>query len=209
MSDWFEWLVGGSKHGSLQRAASEQLVKVLNLVEEFIMTKKGETFERDMKVEEETALTTNGNLLQYQIFLLKTLAKLFKNKPEEVIVNDGNHEKQTNDQFPNIFITKQKTFGETDYDEKVILNLRIGDKIVWKDVSLPEALAGIVQVYFCFNLLYPPEVDDFLQFAERIICNFGSDGGARNKRNSIKKGFRDFQVSTFSKIILIILKYFL
>ena len=33
MSDWFEWLVGGSKHGSLQTAASEQLVKVLNLVE--------------------------------------------------------------------------------------------------------------------------------------------------------------------------------
>ena len=196
MSRWFEWLVSGSKLGCLANAAAEQMTKICNIVEEFIISKRGEDFEREMKRVENESKEMNGNITMYQVFLLKDLAKLVKNKPEKVIVVDGRDAKQIGpeEQDPNIFITKQNTFCETEFEEKIIIHLRIGDKVVWRDISLPEALGGIIQVYFSFNLLYPPDVDDILQFIERIVCNFGSDDGARNKKNTIKKGFRDFQV---------------
>ena len=61
-------------------------------------------------------------------------------------------------------------------------------------ISHSEAVAGLIQVFFSFNLLYPQEVYDILQFLERILCSFGTTDGARNKRNCVKKGFRDFEV---------------
>ena len=206
MSDWFEWLVGGSKLGCMAQAASEQMVKVLNIVEDFIISKRGDEFEGEMKHVKDTAVELNGNTTMFQVFLLKDLAKLFKNKPQKIIFVDGKDDKHNGpeDKDPNIFITKQNIYGEDEFEEKIFIHLRIGDKVVWKDVSLPEALAGVIQVYFSFNILYPPDSDDFLQFVERIICNFGSDDGARNKKNMVKKEFRDFQVS-FPSIIGLIL----
>ena len=65
---------------------------------------------------------------------------------------------------PNILITKQNTFGMAEYDQRVSVHLRIGDKSVFSDISLPEALAGVIQIHFCFNTLYSPDLDDSLQF---------------------------------------------
>ena len=154
MSRWFEWLVSGSKLGCLANAAAEQMTKICNIVEEFIISKRGEDFEREMKRVENESKEMNGNITMYQVFLLKDLAKLFKNKPEKVIVVDGRDAKQIGpeEQDPNIFITKQNTFGETEFEEKIIIHLRIGDKVVWRDISLPEALGGIIQVYFSSTL---------------------------------------------------------
>ena len=70
---------------------------------------------------------------------------------------------------------------------------------IWKDISLPEAFAGVIQIFFSFNMLYPGDLDDILQFTERIVCNFGSDDCARNSKNMLKKSFRDFQVRYESK----------
>ena len=198
LSEWFEWLVGGSELGSLSLSATKQLNKILNIVEAFVVFKRGEAFEKELKQVREKAKVENGNILMYQIFLLKDLAKLFKNKPVKMIFVDGTDDKKLGpeEKDPNIFITKQQSFGEDEYEEKVSINLRIGDKIIWRDVNLTEALAGIIQIYFSFNLLYPAEVDDMLQFLERIVCKFGSSEGARNKKSVVKKAYREFEVKS-------------
>ena len=168
----------------------------MNIVELFILDKRSDEFELEMNRVKAKAEENNGNIIMYHIFLLRSLAQLFRNKPEKVIFVDRFDDKKNgpDDNSPNIFITRQNTFGEAEFEEKIIINLRIGDKLIGKDLSLPEALAGLIQVFFCFNLMYMPEVDDVLQFIERILCSFGNSDGARNKRNAVKKGYRDFEV---------------
>ena len=184
MSDWFEWLVDGIKDGSLATTASLQMTKVLNITEKYIIDKRGEEFEKELTRLNEEARGVNGDSTMYQLYLIRDLAKLFKNKAEKFIFIDGKDDKKSgpDEKYPNIYITKQNTFGEEDFEEKIVMNLRIGDKIIWKDISLPEALSGVIQIYFSFNMLYPVDLDDILQFTERILCNFGTDDGARNQK---------------------------
>ena len=195
LSKWFEWLTGGSKLGNLSLSVIKQLTKVMNIVENFILSKRSAEFELEMNQVKAEAEERNGNNIMYNIFLLRNLGKLFKNKSEMIIFLDGSDDKKNgpDEKTPNIFITKQNVFGEAEFEEKIVINLRIGDKVISKDLSLPESVAGLIQVFFSFNLCYPPEVDDLLQFMERILCGFGAADGARNKRNTVKKGYRDFE----------------
>ena len=196
LSVWFEWLTGGSRIGSLAVSATQQITKVLNIVEQFLISKKGADFERAIKESEDTSEQDTGNNLLHQVFLLRHLIKFFKNKPAKLIFLDGLDEKKDgpDETDPNILIIKQNTFGTAEYDQKVSVHLRIGDKTVFSDISLPEALAGVIQIHFCFNTLYSPDLDDSLQFVERILCVFGSHDGARNKKNGVRKGFRELEV---------------
>ena len=132
--------------------------------------------------------------------------KFFKNKPAKLIFLDGLDEKKDgpDETDPNILIIKQNTFGMAEYDQMVSVHLRIGDKTVFSDISLPEALAGVIQIHFCFNTLYSPDLDDSLQFVERILCVFGSHDGARNKKNGVRKGFRELEVM-FSEFFILYL----
>ena len=195
LSEWFEWLTGGSKLGNLSLSVSKQLTKVMNIVEIFILSKRSAEFEAEIKCVKTESEERNGNNIMYNIFLLRNLGKLFKNKPEMIVFVDGTDDKKDgpDEKTPNIFITKQNVFGEAEFEEKIVISLRIGDKLVSKDITLPESVAGLIQVFFSFNLCYPPEVDDHLQFMERILCGFGAADGARNKRNTVKKGYRDFE----------------
>ena len=128
-------------------------------------------------------------------FLTRSLAHLFKNDPKKVIFLDGVDDEKCGPKVkdPKLFMNTQSTLGIKDFEKKVSINLRIGSKIIFKDISLPEALAGLIEIYFIFNLLYPPEADDILQFTERIICGFGSRDGDRNQKSLVKKRYRDFE----------------
>ena len=207
LSLWFEWLVDGSKDGHLATTVDLQMTKVLNIIEAYIIDKRGEEAEKELARINEEAREANGDSTMYQLHLIRDLAKLFKNKAEKFIFIDAKDDKKSgpDETLPNIYITKRNTHGENDYPEKIVMNLRIGDKIIWKDISLPQALAGVIQIYFSFNMLYPSDLDDILQFNERILCNFGTDDGARNPKNIVKKCFRDFKVTYES---LKILRYF-
>ena len=138
LDDWFEWLTGGTKLGSLTMSATQQLKKVINIVEQFLLSKRGDEYEMELKQVKDTAEEDNGNLTMYHIFLLRDLAKLFKNKAEKLIFLDGKDDKKfgPEEQIPNIFVTKQNTFGASEFEEKVLIHLRIGDKVVNQDVLL-------------------------------------------------------------------------
>ena len=207
LSIWFEWLVDGSQDGHLATTVSLQMTKVFNLIEAYIIDKRGEEGEEDLARIKEEAREANGDTTMYQLHLIRDLAKLFRNKVEKFIFIDFKDDKKSgpDETMPNIYITKRDTFGEGEFPEKILMNLRIGDKTIWTDISLPQALAGVTQIYFSFNMMYPSDIDDILQFNERILCNFGTDDGARNPRNIVKKCFREFKVTYES---LKILRYF-
>ena len=67
MSDWFEWLVGGSRDGSLAATASLQMIKVLNIVEKFIIDKRGKEFEIELNQLNEEVRGVNGDSTMYQV----------------------------------------------------------------------------------------------------------------------------------------------
>ena len=134
-----------------------QLTKVLNIIEAYIIDRRGDEAEKDLARIKEEARENNGDSIMYQLHLLRALAKLFRNKAEKFIFIDAKDDKKSgpDETIPNIYITKRNTHGEDDYPEKILMNLRIGDKIIWADISLPQALAGVTQLYFSFNLMYP------------------------------------------------------
>ena len=182
---WFEWLPGGSRIGSLATMATQQITKVLNIVEQFLMYKKEYDFEREIKQSEDTSEQDTGNNMLHQVFLLRNLIEFFKKKPAKLIFMDGSDDKKDgpDETDPNILIIKQNTFGIAENDQKVSAHLMIGDKTSFSDISLPEALAGVIQLHFCFNTLYSPVLDDSLQFVDMILCIFGSQDGTRKNKN--------------------------
>ena len=93
--------------------------------------------------------------------------------------------------------------GQVEFKEEIIINLRIGGKMVYRDLSLPEALAALIQIFFCFNLLFPEDSDDIFQFVQRIACNYKTkEEGAKNKKGVLKKSYRDFEVIFPSTLII-------
>ena len=157
----------------------------------------GEDFEGDLANVKETNEIHYGNDIFYKVFLIRELARVFKNEKEKICFIDGKDNKQygPSNQEPNIFVTKKDALGEYEYDHIVIMSLRIGEKIVFKDISFADAVAGLIELYHVFNLEYPAKADDGYQFLQRILCNFGPKEGARNKRNVVKKWFKEFTVS--------------
>ena len=195
LSDWFEWIVDGSKYGDLSKASLEMLPKVLNIVEQFILSKRGEVYEEELNRSKRHALASNGNDIMYQVFLIRDLAKLFKNRGEKLIFIDGEDVEIFDENYPNIFLRKENVMGEATFREKVVFHLRIGNEIVIENVSLCEALAGIVQLFYSFYLHYPSEADELFNVVQRFICNYTTkDDTVINKKGALKKSFKDFEV---------------
>ena len=144
----------------------------------------------------------HGNDCWYKVYLIRDLGKVFNINSGKLIFVDGVDDLTSgpNEQQPNVFVTKKNVLGEEEGDEQVNVSLRIGQKIVFKDVSLSEALAGCIEMYFTFHLYYPEDADDLYQVAQWIICYYGKLlEGANNKKSTVKKCFRDFEV-LFQKI---------
>jgi hypothetical protein len=196
LSEHFEWLVSGSRDGNLAVSADRQMKKVLNLVEQFIISKKGPDFEAEIRGVKVTTELHYGNDTWFRVYLIRQLAKLFKNEAGKLLFVDGCDDinEGPSEQEPNVFVTKKNTFGEDEYEERVELSLRIGTKVIMEELSLSQALSGCIQLYFLFHLNYPGDADDLYQFTQRIFCNFRDHDGARNKRNAVKKCFREFEV---------------
>ena len=93
-------------------------------------------------------------------------------------------------------MNKKDALGQAEHEQVVMLILRIGEKVVYKDISLSEADAGLVELYFVFNLQYPAKCDDTYQFLQRIFCSFGPAEGARKQKGEVKKWYKHFAVGS-------------
>merc|ERR1711867_375805 len=99
LSLWFEWLVDGSKDGHLATTVDLQLTKVLNIIEAYIIDRRGEEAEKDLARIKEVAREANGDSTMYQLHLLRALAKLFRNKAEKFIFIDAEDDKKSGPGF--------------------------------------------------------------------------------------------------------------
>ena len=191
LSSWFLWITDSDVN--LEDTAQENLNKVMSLVAEFLLNKKGDQFEQEMITAKATSVENSGNLIQFHVFLMRQLAKMWKNKPEQVLFLSGEDQLQIMTELPVIHISKRNMMGIGDYDVEVVVSVRIGDATVYSDVTFTEAISALVQLYFTMHLHYPPECDDVYQVLQRMLLNFGSHDGARNKRNSTKKNYKEFE----------------
>ena len=108
LSYWFEWIVGGSKDGNLSTSVDLQMDKVMNIIEQYILFKKGSDYEKDIQGVRELVELHHGNDSWFKLFLLRDLGKLFRNKSEKLVFVDGEDDINSgpNEQQPNIFVTK-------------------------------------------------------------------------------------------------------
>lgn len=196
LSFWFVWVTAGDEGFNLADNVEENLNKIMNLTSEFLITKKGESFEKEIESAKSKSLEDAGNSTMFHVFLLRELAKLWKNKPEQVIFLSGADQvKDMSDNLPCIHVRQRNVMGASDFAEEVVVGVRIGDVSLYSDIGFTEAIAAVVQLYFVMNIHYPPECDDVYQFLQRIACKYGCgfDDGARNRRNQTRKCFRDFE----------------
>ena len=162
LSSCFEYMVtDGSVDGSLASTAELQMTKVMNLVEQYLIEKRGNSFEEIIGEVKANSARRCGNDIDVKIFLIRELGKQFKNSSHFLLYLDGEDDdiNGPNDQQPNIFITRQNTFGMEEYEEKVDISVRIGRKVLLSHVPLSGAIAACIELYFIFNLLYPKEAE--------------------------------------------------
>ena len=194
LSIWFNWITGQEEDCNLAETAESNMPKITNLVADFLVSKKGDTFERQIEESRNNSREKTGNSILFHFYLFRELGKFWKNKSEKFIFLAGTDQaKDISEQHPFIHVSVRNVMGTDTYEEEVVVGVRIGDTIVYDQISYTEAIAAVVQLYFVMNLLYPPECDDLCQFMQRIAVNFGAHDGARNKRNQTRKVFKDFE----------------
>ena len=193
LSIWFEWLVGGSKDCDISRSITDNLEFVVKMVNAYLTDKQGEAWSNSMELIKKESLSRHGNLLMYQVALIRELAKVWGNKGEQLIYIEGKDEMKNMSNQPFIHAVSVHKPGEGDYEYSMVFSVRVGSTLVFDQVSLTEGFAAVIQICFCFNLLYPQSADDVFNFVQRVLANFGPVDGSRNAKNQVKKNFTDFQ----------------
>ena len=193
LSAWFQWICDEEK--DLSNVVNENLEDCLLMAQKVLILKKGASWEKKLNQVEADAEENNGNQILVNIFILRELAASFKNKPEKALFVEGEDDPKELSALPFIHVIKVNNLGENDHDEAVKLSVRIGNSVVFDDISLTQGLASVIQLMFSFNLIYPADCDDFFEYIQRVVCKFGPVSGARNARGQLKKTFTDFQCS--------------
>ena len=191
LNAWFQWIT--DTENDLVVKVEENLEDCLLMAQKVLIHKKGAQWEKKLNNIEASAEEDNGNQTMVYIFILRELAESFKNKPEKAIFCEGMDDVQKLSSQPFIHIVKVDQLGEDDYAEAIKMSVRIGTTVIFDNVTLAQGLASIIQLMFCFNLLYPTDCDDFFEYVQRVVCKFGPISGARNARGQLKKSFMDFQ----------------
>ena len=195
LSACFEWVTNGSRDGSLKFTITQNFDNVFNMVHAVLSDMKGHVWDTKYEEEENNSMVKFGNDTMTKIFLLRDLAKTWKNNAEELIFIEGTDDISKISSQPFLHVSKVAQLGEGDFDERVHISLRVGNTVVFDDISLIGGLASLIEISFVFNLMYPVMADDAFQFVQRLLGNFGPADGARNEKGKIKKCFIDFQCS--------------
>ena len=203
LSAWFEWVTNGSRDGCLKKTVAENSEMVFSMIKRVLSDMKGESWDKKFEEVLNNSHSNFGNDTESRIFLIRDLARTWKNQPEKILFYEGEDDlsKMSKQPFIHVIRVSQLGAGYSDYDYKLKISLRVGNTIIFDDISLVDAFSGLIQVIFSFNLMYPVEADDMFQFVQRIMASFGPTDGARNKSGKIRKPFLDFQCAV-GKIML-------
>ena len=198
---WFEWVVNGSDTGNIAAAIEEKLDDNMNIIEKILIDQRGDDWEKEVRNAENNCRENNGNKIMFYVFLLRELAKSWKNHPQKVIFVEGEDDLKDASLQPFLHIVRVQEHGVEDYDESLVISVRVGTTMIFENVTLCQGLAAIIQITFSFNLMYPNQADDMFNYVQRILARFGPVDGARNNKDHVKKNFVDFQY-TLGKLVL-------
>ena len=201
LNSWFEWLVGGSDNGNISNTIEEKIDDVMIIIDKILGDQKGDEWVKQARDMENSCREKNGNSIMFYVYLLRELAKSWKNQPEKVIFIEGEDDLKDASNQPFLHIVKVPQDGLLDNVESIVISVRVGTTMIFEDVSLCQGLAAMIQITFSFNLLYPSQADDIFNFLQRTLARFGPADGARNSKDHIKKNFSDFQC-TLGKLVL-------
>ena len=202
LSRYFEWLVEGSRDSNLAFSIEDHIDPVLKMTARILGDKKGDGWNLQLVEMENNCRMKNGNDTLVNVFIIRELAKSWKNPPEKLIFIQGEDDIQNASQQPYIHVLKIDQRGENDYEEAIVISVRVGTTTIFDEVSLTQGLAAVIQLCFVFHLMYPNEADDIFNFVQRILAKFGPSDGAKNMKGKVKKRFVDFQCD-LSNIVLL------
>ena len=202
LSNHFEWLVDGSRDGDLAFSIEDHIDMVLNMTAQILGEKKGNVWIRQLEEVQNNSRVKHGNELMSQVFIIRELAKSWKNNPAKLIFVEGEDSMSDVSSQPYVNILKVDQPGEGDYDERIIVSVRVGTTTIFDGVSLTQGLAAVIQLCFVFHLLYPSDADEIFNFVQRLLAKFGPSDGAKNIKGQLKKRFVDFQCA-LSEILLL------
>ena len=194
LSSWFNWMVDGEQL-DFAVTVEENLPSCLNMAQKVLSSKMGVAWDERLVGVMAIAEESHGNDTMVNIFVLRALGNLWKNKSQKALFIEGEDDLQDISSQPFVYVVKVNQFGESAFPEAVKLSVRIGNTVVFDDVSLPQALASVIHLMFCFNLLYPSDCDDLFEYIQRVLCSFGPISGARNVKGKLKRAFVEFQCS--------------
>ena len=198
---WFEWMVDCTDDGNIASTIAVKLDSNMEIVKQILADQRGDDWIKKAEDEERSCLAKYGNNTMFHMFLLRELAKSWRNHAEKVIFIEGEDDLAQASSQPFLHIVKVNHHGLSNNEEDFVISVRVGNTVVFEGVSLCQGLAAIIQITFCFNLLYPPKADDIFNYIQRILARFGPVNGARNNKDHVKKNFVDFQC-TLGKIVL-------
>jgi len=136
LSNHFEWLVDGSRDGDLAFSIEDHIDMVLKMTAQILGEKKGDVWIRQLEEVENKSRAKNGNEIMSRVFIIRELAKSWKNNPAKLIFVEGEDSMSDVSSQPYVNILKVDQPGEGDYDERIIVSVRVGTTTIFDGVSL-------------------------------------------------------------------------
>ena len=202
LSNHFEWLVDGSRDGDLAFSIEDHINLVIDLAAKILIAKMGDDWSRQLEEVKTNIKTRNGNDVMTWVFIIRELAKRWKNNPAKLIFLEGVDSIQDVSNQPYVPILRVDQIGELDYDEAVVVYVRVGNTTLFDGISFTKGLAAVLQLSFLFHLLYPSDADEIFNFVQCMLAKFGPSDWAKNVKGVLKKIFTDFQCA-LSDILLL------
>ena len=160
-------LSGGSRDGWLQATIEDNLEPVLTVVKEILGEKRGNLWIEKCEQIRFKAETENGNETMVWIFLLREWSNLYHDKPHRVVYVEGEDVGMEVPLLPHVHVRIINKPCE-DFSQ-VIVSLKCQNTMIFEDIGLSAALAGLIEMYFSFNMEFDSEGDATLNFIQRIL----------------------------------------
>ena len=135
LSCHFEWLVGGSRDDSLAHSIEDYIDLVLQMSARILGDKMGKSWYEKLEEVSNNSKAKNGNDIMEQVFIIRELSKSWKNDVEKLIFIEGVDEIHNASSQPYIHILKVDQTGESDYEEALVISVRVGSTTVFDEVS--------------------------------------------------------------------------
>lgn len=200
LSEYFEWLVDSSTDGKLSTSIEDNLDPVIEMTVKILGEKKGTSWMNKLDEVKRDCEAKQGNDIMKKVFVIRELAKYWRNAPEKLVFIEGEDDLQKVSNQPHLSILKVNHHGENN-EEGIVISVKVGHTTVFENVDLCVGLAAVIQLCFTFHLMYPSDADDIFNYVQRVLAKFGPSEGAKNSKGQVKKKFVDFQCAIANVVL--------